>query len=280
MGSYTLFPSVDIVKTGVGFPTITKHWNLVDDPTLFDDDETYIRYFFSLGKNVFNFPSTIVPSNEPITRVQLQWRYKGTQDTRSSARGGFIIGSTSLWADVRTINAFTGYTTYLEQFLRLQNDFWTKSLVEQSFMAHEYTSFDTPEITHPRLTGIRMIVSTGSSTPTEVTSVDGIVTSTLKGTVFVQNRYDSTIRHRIVNHTAAHLIRSDDTLFTEVGSPFFLPPTHGNKVTKVGTPYYHSVIRSNRSGKWITSHQKWLLDSSIGTANLRLSDIIVADPLF
>ena len=68
MGNYNLYPNGDVINFGVPIPNDGVFYTKIDEVTA-DGDTTHIR-LNSLEENIFTFPTSIVPNNEPITNVR------------------------------------------------------------------------------------------------------------------------------------------------------------------------------------------------------------------
>lgn len=105
---------------------------------------------------------------------------------------------------------------------------------------------------------------------------DAVIVSRLVGSVVVDAIaiINSPSTFKVLPYTVRHVVDSNGNIGRPEGNSFFLHPTHGDRVTKAGTPYYQTSIYQKSGGVNRVTREKWLLDSSSAITGLNLSDII------
>ena len=109
---------------------------------------------------------------------------------------------------------------------------------------------------------------------------DAVIVSQLVGSMIVESIVDSPSTFKVLPYTARHSVDSSGNASRPEGNSFFLHPTHGDRVTRVGTPYYQTAIYQKVNGVNSRRTEKWLLDSSSAITGLNLSDVVVLPEKF
>lgn len=105
----------------------------------------------------------------------------------------------------------------------------------------------------------------------------GIIIARLRGSVIVTDPTTPTIAYKVPEHHVRIILDLNKNMFMEDGRSLFLWPTHGSRVTRVGSPYYDVRIQWFGQGTRAVVHERWLLDSSV-TGTPTYGDFIVLRP--